>query len=76
MKVFIYQPILNIVHPHPSPLPEGEGEIHKSTAILGSLRYTTAMDGGSAEIAGANFCPYILGHKKRPAKAGLLEYLY
>jgi len=37
---------------------------HTRTAILGSLRYTTAMDGGSAEIAGANTCPYILYIKK------------
>jgi len=32
--------------------------------VAGSLWHTTAKDGGSAEIAGANFCPPIPGRKK------------
>jgi hypothetical protein len=37
---------------------------HIRTAIPGSLRHTTTMDGGSADIAGAHICPSIHGHKK------------
>ena len=35
-------------------------EITRHKAFPGSLRDTPTMDGGSAEIAGANFCPYFL----------------
>ncbi len=36
----------------------------RRTAIHGSLRHTTTTDGGSADIAGANICQSIPGHKK------------
>jgi len=39
-----------------------------------SLRYTTTMDGGSADFAGAKICPPIHGRKK--ALRGGLEALY
>jgi len=32
-------------------------------------RHTTATDGGSADIAGANICPYILYIKKAACAA-------
>jgi hypothetical protein len=37
---------------------------HRRTAIHGSLRHTTTTDGGSADVAGADICPPIHGHKK------------
>ena len=49
---------------------------HIRTAIPGSLRYTTTMDGGSADIAGANICPSIHGHKKSPPKRAYSNYSY
>jgi hypothetical protein len=33
------------------------------------------MDGGSADIAGANICPPIPGHKKTPTEVGVFELL-
>ena len=41
----------------------------------GSLWHTTAMDGGSAEIAGANFCPYTL-YIKLPLLLTPLTYIH
>jgi len=37
---------------------------HKRTAVRGSLRNTTAMDGGNADFAGAKICRPSLGIKK------------
>ena len=34
--------------------------VHIRTAIPDSLRYTTTMDGGSVDFAGAKIDPYIL----------------
>jgi len=42
---------------------------HIRIAIPGSLRYTTTTDGGSADIAGANICQPIHGHKKSAKNA-------
>jgi len=36
---------------------------------IASLRYTTTTDGGSADIAGANICQPIHGHKKSAKNA-------
>jgi len=35
----------------------------------------TTMDGGNADIAGANICPPIRGHKKADTKKYLLKVL-
>jgi hypothetical protein len=40
-----------------------------TTAIPGSLRHMTAMEGGNADIAGANICPYILTIAAPPSMA-------
>jgi hypothetical protein len=47
--------------------------VHTRTAILGSLRYTTAMDGGSAGNAGSNYLPVHPVHT-RTAILGSLRY--
>jgi len=49
-------------------------EITGHNAFAGSLRHTPTMDGGSAEIAGANFCPYIPGHASLLAIHGTATY--
>jgi hypothetical protein len=56
-----YRPSMDITAPPsmaPCEIPSIHG--HNRTAIHGSLRNTTAMDGGSADFAGAKICPSFL----------------